>query len=190
MTGETCPEDSLRLLKTMTDKEIRLPEGLDAETAADVLREFDSTDDAQIINQETLESLREEITAAKEAFAAVLAEESPQSAETLARQDMDALTEPFRDDEGEIDVDTLRQTPETGDVGGGDGGGDGGDDDPVSVDSLSLSDRQEITEVLLPKRTSFQSRGMDGRVEALEGQIAEKFGAEAFDEIESELEAL
>ena len=173
----------------MSNNQITLPDGLDVETATDVLREFARTDDAQIIENETLENLRAEIKDAKEAFAAVLAEESPQSADTLARQDMDALTEPFRDDDGSIDVDTLRQTPETGDVAPSDGGNETPEDE-VSLDSLSLDERQQIRDVDLPKIQSFEQRGMAARVDALKQGVAEKVGAESYEDIETELEAL
>lgn len=169
-------------------KEIRLPEGLDVETATDVLREYARTDGAQITNTETLESLREEIAEAKEAFAAVLAEESPQSADTLARQEMDALTEPYRNDDGDIDVDTLRQEPETGEV-DGDGSGDGGEggDSAGGVETLSLSDREEVQR-LAHKRGVFESRDMAGRADTLESEICNLVGVDEFDEIN--LEAL
>jgi len=172
----------------MSDKEIRLPEGLDVDTATDVLREYATTDDAQIINEDTLADLREEIAEAKEAFAAVLAEDSPQSADTLARQDMDALTEPFRDDEGDIDVDTLRQEPETGDAGGGDGsgGGDGGDDGGFDADSVGFGTRNEL-ETLARKRTTFESRDMDGRVAEIEAEMVELSGAPDFDTLQKEV---
>lgn len=172
----------------MSQNKLRLPDGIDADMAADVLREYASTEEAEIVETETLESLRAEITEAKEAFAAVLSEDSPQSADTLSRQDMDALTEPFRDEDGSIDVDTLRQIPES-EAGGSDNSGGGGDGD-VSIDNLSLEDRREISEVMLPKRSTFQSRGIESRVETLESDIASLFGADDFEDVESELEDL
>ena len=57
----------------MSKKEIKLPEGLDADTAFDVLREYATTEEAQIIPSDRLDALESEITEAKEAFAAVLA---------------------------------------------------------------------------------------------------------------------
>jgi hypothetical protein len=168
----------------MSDNEIKLPEGLDVETARDVLREFARTEEAQIVAEETLQSLREEISEAKEAFAAVLAEESPQSAETLARQDIDALTEPFRDDEGEIDVDTLRQEPETGDADGGDGGD--GEADDFDPDALGLSTREEL-ETLAQKRTKFQNMGIEGHVEDIEAEMVDLAGAPDYETLETEV---
>jgi len=167
----------------MSDNKIRLPEGLDVETATDILREFGQTDDAQIVAEDTLSDLRDEIKEAKEAFAAVLAEESPQGADTLARQDMDALTEPFRDDEGEIDVDTLRQEPQTGDA-GGDGGDSGADGfDP---DALSLSTREEL-EPLSQKRTKFQNMGIESRVDEIEAEMVDLADAPDYETLKTEV---
>ena len=171
----------------MTDKEIRLPEGLDVETATDVLREFAQTDDAQIVGESTLDSLKNEISEAKEAFAAVLAEQSPQSADTLARQDMDALTEPFRDDEGDIDVDTLRQEPETGQP--DDGGADPSGDDGVDIDNLSRSEYDDL-KLLKKKRARFRNTNMDRRADEIEAEIADTLGADSFADVEHEVEAL
>jgi hypothetical protein len=168
----------------MSDNKIRLPEGLDVETATDILREFGQTDDAQIVSSGRLDALKDEIAEAKEAFAAVLAEESPQSADTLARQDMDALTEPFRDDEGDIDVDTLQQNPQTGDAGNGDGGD--GEADGFDPDALDLSIREEL-ETLSQKRTKFENMGIEGRVEDIEAEMADLAGAPDYETLETEV---
>lgn len=168
----------------MSHKEIQLPDGLDAETAADVLRRYAATDDAQIVDNDTLSQLRAEIAEAKEAFAAVIAEQSPQSAETLARQDMDALTEPFRDDDGAIDVDTLQQRPET--QNGGTTTGTGTDaPEGFNVEALSLSDRRDL-ETLRMKRNTFRNRGIDSRADALESEMKDLAGVEDVDDIEWE----
>jgi hypothetical protein len=167
----------------MSNNEIRLPEGLDVETATDVLREFARTDEAQIVSGDELDALKAEITEAKEAFAAVLAEESPQSADTLARQDMDALTEPFRDDDGAIDVDTLRQDPQTGDPDGATDGGDGGGFDP---EAITLSQKQEL-ETLSRKRTVMANRGMDKRASEIAQEMVDLVGADDYDTLEAEV---
>jgi len=172
----------------MSNKEIRLPEGLDVETATDVLREFATTDEAQIVSSDRLDALQNEIAEAKEAFAAVLAEESPQSADALARQDMDALTEPYRDDDGDIDVDTLRQVPETGDTGGdgGDGGSGGDGGDGFNADGVGFEVRDEL-DTLAKKRSSFQNRGMDGRVADIEAEMVDLSDAPDFDTLQEEV---
>lgn len=145
------------------DNTIELPEGMDVGTARDVLREFGTTEDAQVVSEDTLESLRDEISEAKEAFAALLAEESPQSAETLSRQDMDALTEPFRDEEGEIDVDTLQQTSETGAV----EVDEEAEEDDVDLDALAeetglqFSDEHDAVETLRQRYQKYKQAGWD-----------------------------
>ena len=170
----------------MSNNEIKLPGSLDADAARDVLREFASTDDATIVSSDRIDALESEITEAKEAFAAVLAEESPQSADTLARQDMDALTEPFRDEDGDLDVDTLRQEPETGDV---DATPEGGDDTEPTIDALGRSDREAIR-TKRQKMSTFQSRNMSGRVDSLQREIAGIVGAESYDDIADDVEGL
>lgn len=166
-------------------KEIQLPESLDAEQAADVLRAYAKLDEPEMVESETLSALKNEITEAKEAFAAVIAEQSPQSAETLARQDMDALTEPFRDDEGSIDVDTLRQEPVTQD---GPSGDSDGDDPSTDWDGQSMTlDQNDTLQQLSRKRTSFQNRGIESRVDALEAEMVEVAGAPDFETLEREV---
>ena len=158
----------------------------DPSEAIDVLRDYHSREEPTIIDSDTLEDLRDEVAEAKEAFAAVIAEQSPQSADALARQDMAGLTEPFRDDDGDIDVDTLQQTPETQEPGAPDD--EGGDDDTgFDPDALSLSEREELQR-LARKRTTFANRGMDGRADTLAREMADLAGVDDHDEIE--LEAL
>lgn len=169
----------------MDGHKLRLPEGLDAETAADVLREYARTDDAQIIDQDTLERLQQEVSEAKEAFAAVIAEQSPQSADTLARQDMDALTEPFRDDDGAIDVDTLQQTPET-QSGGSKASDAGTGTDGFNPEALSLSERETLQRNRM-KHTTFTNRGMDKRAGQIEAEMEALAGVDDIDDIDWEV---
>jgi hypothetical protein len=182
MTDDTDLSDEEQALLAAVD---------DPSEAIDVLRDYHSREEPTIIDSDTLETLRDEVAEAKEAFAAVIAEQSPQSADALARQDMAGLTEPFRDDDGDIDVDTLQQTPET-QSGGGDPtpdneGGDGGTggSDGFDPDALSLSEREELQR-LHKKRSSFEKRGVDSRVDATEAQMADIADVEDYDEIEME----
>jgi hypothetical protein len=175
MTDESDLSDEEQALLAAVD---------DPSEAIDVLRDYDSREEPTIIDSDALEDLRDEVAEAKEAFAAVIAEQSPQSVDALARQDMAGLTEPFRDDDGDIDIDTLQQTPETQEPGAPDdeGGGDGFD-----PDALSLSEREELQR-LHTKRSSFEKRGVDSRVDATEAQMADIADVEDYGEIE--LEAL
>jgi hypothetical protein len=176
MTDDTDLSDEEQALLAAVD---------DPSEAIDVLRDYHSREEPTIIDTDTLDDLRDEVAEAKEAFAAVIAEESPQSADALARQDMAGLTEPFRDDDGDIDVDTLQQTPETQEPDAPDD--EGGDDDGFDPDALSLSEREELQR-LASKRTTFANRGMDGRADTLAREMADLADVEDYDEIE--LEAL
>lgn len=160
----------------------------DPEGAIDVLAEYERREEPRIVEQSEWETLEAETAEARTAFAAILADDSPMSADALAESSMDALTEPFRDDDGNLQVDTLRQEPETGEP---DAPTDDGDDpdDPMSVDSLSLDERDSLQQKR-QKITAFENRGMPGRADTLRAEIAEMFGADEYDDVEPELEAL
>jgi hypothetical protein len=149
-----------------TAREIQLPDGLSADDAAALIDAAASVDDPKIVSADALEG-------AKEAFADVLAQQSPLSAESLAGQSLDALAAPFREvGSGMPDAtaDTMTQTPETQSGGVGDAAGDGTSDfDP---DVLSLSDREELRR-LKRKATSFRARGVDKRADTLEAEMAD-----------------
>lgn len=162
----------------MSKPEITVPEGMTAEEAADVIREYGSTDNPRIVSLGGVESLRENIDEVKEIFAEILAEESPQSADTLAKQDMAALVEPFTDSVGTSTVDTLHQTPETGDVDGSPSQTGGAD-----IDSLSHSTVKEL-ETLDRKRRTFESRGIESRVGELEEEMTDLAGVDSYEQIE------
>lgn len=169
----------------------------DPSEAIDVLQDYYSREEPDIYdasNQTTIEpdalkSLKNSVTQAKEAFAALLADDSPLSADALARSDMDALTEPFRDEDGDIDVDTLRQTPSVGDPDGDDDSDGGADDGPIDLDTLGRSDANEIRQ-LRRKRDTFRNRNMDGRADALEADIADMLEADSFEDVADEVEAI
>lgn len=164
----------------MSEHEIKLPEGMEADEAADVLREYGAVEDAKIVETTKLDSLKGEIEEFKQVFAELLSEESPQSAETLADQSAEALTEPYRDEEGDLEVETLRQEPETGEV-----DTETEEPDGFDVDSLSHGDVEEI-KTLERKRRAFDSRGVNDRVDVLENKMADVAGVDEFDEIEME----
>lgn len=166
----------------MSETEIELPEGMTADEAVDVLREYGTTEEPAIVTTNKIDSLKESIDEVKAVFASALSEESPQSADALAKQDLDALTEPFRDEEGDIEVDTLTQNPETGDVSGSEE-----EDEPegFSPDTLSREDVDTLT-FKNRKRNAFAERKIDSKVDELESEMAEIAGVEDFDEIEME----
>lgn len=165
----------------MSEHEIKLPEGMEADEAADVLREYGAAEDAQIVETTKLDSLKGEIEEFKQVFAELLAEESPQSAETLADQSAKALTEPYRDEEGDLEVETLRQEPETGEVDSKE------DKEPDGFDVSALS-RDEIEEIetLERKKGVFAERGIDGRIDSLKAEMADIAGVDEYEDIEME----
>jgi hypothetical protein len=170
----------------MSNSKIHLPEGMSVEEAKEILQEYGNTEAPTVVSGERIEALRDRVDEAKTIFAELLAEESPQSAETLARQDMCALSKPFVEAADRPTVDTLRQEPQTQAVPLTTSRNASGAD----LDSLSLDERRQIKEVLLPKRRAFQTRGVDGGVERIERDICELVGADSFDEAEAELDAL
>lgn len=170
-------------------KEIQLPESLDAEQAADVLRAYAQMEEPEMVESETLSTLTSENDELKSVFAGILAEQSPLSEDALAENSVASLTEPFRNDDGEIEPDTLAQTPESQAGGGspadgGDSGADGGSG--WSGENMTLS-QNETLQQLKRKRTSFQNRGIEGRVDALEQEMVEVSGAPDFETLDKEV---
>ena len=148
----------------MSSREVELPEGMSAHTAVKVLERYVTTEDATIVPGEMFEELQE----AKAVFAKALEDSTPQSADVLASMDMAALTEPFRDDDGELAVDTLTQSPETRAV------PTGGADTTSAFDpeTLSLSEREKLQQ-LRKKVATFRTRGVDKRADTLEAEMAD-----------------
>jgi len=181
----------------MSEKEIRLPDGLTTDEAVDVLQRYASTENATIVDGDTaetldtleglesfdtLDSVVEELKEAKEAFASLLESESPQSADTLSEMPMDALTEPFRDDEGDgIQIDTLGQSAETSGAGAG-----GNDGDDFDAREAKLNHKSEL-ETLQRKARTFENRGMDERAEELRDEAVDIADAPDYDTLEKEV---
>jgi coenzyme F420-reducing hydrogenase alpha subunit len=168
----------------MSKPKIHLPEGMTAEEAKEILQEYGATENPTVVSGERIASLQDHVEEAKTIFAELLAEDSPQSPEALARQDMAALAEPFVEAVDRPAVDTLHQDPQTGD------GSGAGTSRGVDLHSLSLDERTRIKEVLLPKRRTFRARGVDGGAERIEQDICELVGADSFDDVKADLEAL
>jgi hypothetical protein len=169
-------------------KEIQLPERLDAEQAADVLRRYAQFEEPEMVESETLSALNDDVAELKSVFAGILAEQSPLSQDALAENSVASLTEPFRDDAGDIQPDTLAQTPET-QTGGGEATDDGPDADATDgfdPETLTLSEKERLQH-LKRKHTSFANRGIEGRVDALEQEMLEVAGADDFDTLEQEV---
>jgi len=157
----------------MSDKTLELPEGMTAETAADVLGEFHTTDDAQIVSSDALESKDNIIDELAGVFRGALEERTTLSSETIESMPVDALANEFRNEDGEIEPETLSQnpesqTPET-------------PDEPEN-DTLSAEEKSEIRDKL------DKAEMMDGRTpdyaDTLRSEAADIAGVEDADEIE------
>lgn len=98
----------------MSQKEITLPEGMDIEEAVDVLGEYAKTENAQIVNQENYETLQSNVEELASVFREDLKDRKNLADETVEGLAIDALTAEYRNDDGEIEFETLEQSPETG----------------------------------------------------------------------------
>lgn len=169
------------------DKTLELPEGMAVDDAADVLGEYHTTDEAQIVSADTLSNLEDKVDELADVFRAALDEQTALSRDTIDSMPVDALCNEFRDEDGEIAPDTLNQEPET--TTGGDGGSDGGDGGSDTPDdwreTLSRDDEEEL-QLIRRKITSFENRGIEGRVDALEQEAAEIAGVDDPETIEWE----
>jgi len=164
----------------MSEKEIELPEGLNADKAFDVLQEYDETEDAQIVSTDTLETKDETIDEFAGVFRDVLSEMKDLREETVNAMSIDALASEFRDEEGDIDIDTLAQFPES------QSGGSENEDEGFDADTLSRDTVNEIEEVK-SKMDSLEKRGIEGRTDTLKADIVDLAGAEDYEEVEKEV---
>jgi aryl carrier-like protein len=170
------------------EKTLELPEGMAVEDAADVLGEYHTTDDAQIISEERLDGLESKVDELADVFRAALDEQTALSRETIDSMPVDALCNEFRNEDGELEPDTLNQSPETttGESGSED---EGGDSDGDWLDSLSRSEADEIRRKIR-KADSFEGRGVDSRADTLRAEAAEIAGTDKDEMEDLKLEAL
>lgn len=124
------------------DKTLELPEGMTADDAADVLGEYHTTDDAQIISSERMDSLQSKVDELADVFRAALDEQTALSRETIDEMPVDALCNEFRDEDGDISPDTLQQNVETTT-----GGDDPNRADPEN-DTLSSEEKATVRDKL------------------------------------------
>lgn len=147
---------------------------------AEALQEYDAlldaaaeTDDPEVVDNSEIEALAE----FREVFKQLRAERDGVEPEAL-RDDPEVLTEPFRNDDGDLDVsdlEALGQAPETG----------GDPDDVDTVGSLDDDDREEI-ESLAARAETFDGVDAD-HAEALRSDAAEIAGVDDFETVETEV---
>jgi len=160
----------------MSDKTLELPKDMTVETASDVLGEYHTTDDAQIVSADTLSSLENRVDELAEVFRAALENKTTLSKETIEAMPVDALCNEFRDEDGDISPDTLNQSPETTTGDGGDGGDNGG------TDTLSAEEKQTVRDKL--DKADMMADRTPEYADTLRSEAADLAGVEDADEIE------
>lgn len=167
----------------MTDKEIIIPEGLDVDKASEVLGEYARTDDAQIVDQSELDALedaKDDLEDEVEALEANLSEiEAPLRAALQERTGLseaavsdlsyEALTDEFRNDEGDIDVDALAQNPETGEPANEP---DNQTEEAEALASdLGFDSRDEAVEVLETRYENYKNAGWESNAQSVKSDL-------------------
>lgn len=137
----------------------------------DLLSEADGIEDPVVQEADEAEALSEFRSFFKEA----LAEQKDVDPEML-KNDVEALTSEFRDDEGDLDIEALTQSPETG---SGPADGD---------DRLDLSDEEREEIEAMQRRIEHWEGNNETIVQAEKEALTELVGADSFDDID--LEAL
>jgi len=159
----TVVEAEVRDRLTELEEEIDEHEEL-IDEAADV-------DEPAVMDAEEAEAMRERVTIVEEMMAEALTEEHGLRDATVEAMSFDAMAAEFQTDDGDLDVEALTQSPETGSgpATGGSGGSSGVTDE----------DRERIEEID-EKLSTVGNVLPDARVEALHDEAAE-LGADDYD---------
>lgn len=171
----------------MSKEKLELPEGMAVEDAADVLGEYHTKDDAQIVSAERLDGLESKVDELADVFRAALDEQTALSRDTIDSMPVDALCNEFRDEDGEISPDTLNQSPETTTEDASSNGESEADEN--WLETLSRSDADVIRRKIR-KADSFEGRGMESRADTLRAEAAEVANTEKAEIEDVKLEAL
>lgn len=157
----------------MSEKTLELPEGMTADAAIDVLREFHTTEEAQIVSADTLSAKDEQLEEFAGVFRDALKAEKGLKEETVDAMGVDALAHEFRGEDGEIEADTLSQSPETQTA---------ETPDEPNKDTLSADEKQEV-EDKLRRADLLESRTPD-HADTLRSEAADLAGVDEADDIE------
>lgn len=127
-------------------------------------------DEPEVMDAETAEAMRERVTIVEEMMAEALTEEVGLSEKAVEAMPFEAMAAHFETDDGELDVEALTQSPETGSGPTG-GSGDTGPSDEDIERIEEINDKLETVGSALP----------DSRVEALRNEAAELAGANDYE---------
>lgn len=136
----------------------------------EVITAATEVDEPEVMDAETAEAMRERVDIVEDMMAEALTEETGLREATVEAMTFDAMAAQFETDEGDLDVEALTQTPETGSGPTGGNGGSGPSDEDL-----------ERIEEIDQKLSSAGSVLPDSRVEALQDEAAELAGADDYD---------
>jgi len=136
----------------------------------ELIEEAAEVDEPEVMDAETAEAMRERVDVVEDMMAEALTDEKGLREATVEAMSFDAMAAEFETDDGDLDVEALTQTPETGSGPTG-GGGDGGPTD---------EDRERIEEID-QKLSSLGNALPDSRVEALREEAADLADADDYD---------
>ena len=136
----------------------------------EVITAATEVDEPEVMDAETAEAMRERVDIVEDMMAEALTEGTGLREATVEAMSFDAMAAEFETDEGDLDVEALTQTPETGSGPTGGSGGSGPSDEDL-----------ERIEEIDRKLSSAGSVLPDSRVEALQDEAAELAGADDYD---------
>jgi hypothetical protein len=191
--GQSTPADNNEFTMDLTDKEQELvaaarqkddPTVVEAEVRdrlteleeqhdehEELIEEATELDEPEVMDAEQAEAMRERVNIVEGMMAEALTEEKGLREATVEAMSFDAMAAEFETDDGDLDVEALTQTPETG---SGPTGGSNGSS------GLSDEDKQRIEEID-QKISTAGSALPDSRVEALRQEAADLADADDYD---------
>jgi hypothetical protein len=191
-SGQSTPANDDPLLMDLTDKERELvaaarqtddptvvaaevPDRLTElenrlEDYEDLLGAADEVDDPEVVDADEVAAMRERVDIVENLMAEALTERTGLKESTVDAMPFEAMAAEFETDDGDLDVEALTQTPETGS--GPSGGGDGG---------ITDDDRERIQQI----NTKLDAMGSSlprERAEALREEATDLADADDYDE--------
>jgi len=150
----------------MTETEIDLPAGLETSDAVEVLEAAGDYDDPRVVEAENYEALEAKVSEVRGVLEEALSERTDLRDETIDGLGFEALCAEFEGEDGELQVEALSQTPESGE--------DGSGSDEGGPEALGEDADVEKAEALYADYQTFQNDG-------LKQDITEALGVEDFD---------
>jgi len=136
----------------------------------ELLEEAATVDEAEVLDAEEAEAMQERVAIVEEMMAEALQEQKGLRESTVEAMGFEAMAAEFQTDDGDLDVEALTQTPETG-SGPSTGNGDSG---------VTDEDRERIKEI--DKKLDAMGAALPtSRVEALQEEAADLANADDYD---------